>query len=52
MLGSYAYLYKKRNDKGVLNKIAGALNNLKSIREKLDVPELKIIIDSLTGFMN
>ncbi|HMQ68212.1 MAG TPA: phosphotransferase [Ignavibacteria bacterium] len=52
MLGSYAYLYKKRNDKGVLKKIAGALNNLKSIRGKLDVPELKIIIDTLTGFMN
>lgn len=52
MLGSYAYLYKKRNDKGVLKKISSALYNLKSIREKLDIPELKIIIDSLTGFMN
>lgn len=52
MLGSYAYLYKKRNDKEVLKKISGALNNLKSIRDKIDIPEFKYIIDSLTDLMN
>lgn len=52
MLGSYAYLYKKRNDNDVLKKISGALNNLRSIRGRIEIPELKIIIDRLTDSMN
>lgn len=52
VLGTYAYLYKTRNDHEILNKIPKAMVNLKSLVIKIDDKSIKDFIVTLTGFMN
>ncbi len=49
MLGNYAYLYETRRDKIIPEKISKALNNLKSISDKIENGEIKEFIKKLTS---
>ncbi len=52
VLGTYAYLYKTRNDHEVLNKIPKAMINLKSLVDKIDDKSIKDFIVELTASKN
>ena len=50
MLGSYAYLYRKRNNNEILKKIPKALVNMKSLVNKIDNLEINEFIRAITNY--
>ncbi len=52
VLGTYADLHEKRNDKEVLKKIPKALLNLKSLTDKIGNADVRNFIENLTSGIN
>jgi CRISPR/Cas system-associated endonuclease Cas3-HD len=47
VLGSYSFVYRKKKSKETLKKIPKALNNIRSIREKISSEGLKTFADEV-----
>ncbi|MDQ3194523.1 MAG: phosphotransferase [Bacteroidota bacterium] len=48
VLGSYAYQFKRKNDKEILKKIPKAIENMKSLKNKIEDAEVRDFITMLT----